>query len=126
MHASVAKLKPVILFLTLGQKRGPAPEQARHAYWFGPFAECSFTLDIDNDGKVDIAAGRNYYLAPNCTKHSDYHDGAPNNFERLLRGFVRGEYVGLQDHDSPVSRRNVRSNPQNIAVSLTARTITGA
>ena len=37
---------------------GPTHDPARHTYWFGPFAECSSTLDIDNDGKIDIAAGR--------------------------------------------------------------------
>ena len=36
-------------------------------------------LDIDGDGKLDIAAGRNYYLAPNWTKHADYRDGAATN-----------------------------------------------
>jgi hypothetical protein len=58
---------------------GPVHDPARHTYWFGPFAECSSVLDIDGDGKLDIAAGRNYYLAPNWTKHADYRDGAQTN-----------------------------------------------
>jgi hypothetical protein len=58
---------------------GPVHDPAKHTFWFGPFAECSSVLDIDGDGKLDIAAGRNYYLAPNWTKHSDYRDGAETN-----------------------------------------------
>ncbi|MFN7996517.1 MAG: VCBS repeat-containing protein [Bryobacteraceae bacterium] len=58
---------------------GPVHDPARHTYWFGPFAECSSILDINGDGKPDIAAGRNYYLAPNWTKYSDYRDGAQTN-----------------------------------------------
>ncbi|MBL8173426.1 MAG: DUF1080 domain-containing protein [Bryobacterales bacterium] len=58
---------------------GPAHDPARHTYWFGPFAECSSVLDINGDGKPDIAAGRNYYLAPNWTKHADFRDGAATN-----------------------------------------------
>jgi hypothetical protein len=58
---------------------GPVHDPARHTYWFGPFAECSSILDINGDGKPDIAAGRNYYLAPNWTKHADFRDGAATN-----------------------------------------------
>ena len=58
---------------------GPVHDPAKHTYWFGPFAECASVLDIDGDGKLDIAAGRNYYLAPNWTKHTDYRDGAQTN-----------------------------------------------
>ena len=58
---------------------GPVHDPARHTYWFGPFAECASVLDINGDGKLDIAAGRNYYLAPNWTKHTDYRDGAETN-----------------------------------------------
>ena len=58
---------------------GPVHDPARHTFWFGPFAECSSVLDIDGDGKLDIAAGRNYYVAPNWTKHADYRDGAATN-----------------------------------------------
>ena len=54
---------------------GPVHDPAKHTFWFGPFAECSSVLDIDGDGKLDIAAGRNYYTAPNWTKHADYRDG---------------------------------------------------
>jgi len=58
---------------------GPVHDPARHTFWFGPFAECSSILDIDGDGKLDIAAGRNYYIAPNWTKYSDFRDGAATN-----------------------------------------------
>jgi len=58
---------------------GPVHDPAKHTFWFGPFAECSSVLDIDGDGKLDIAAGRNYYAAPNWTKHADYRDGAATN-----------------------------------------------
>ena len=58
---------------------GPVHDPARHTYWFGPFAECSSVLDINGDGKLDIAAGRNYYIAPNWTKYSDFRDGAATN-----------------------------------------------
>src|SRR3984957_5459853 len=58
---------------------GPVHNPSRHTFWFGPFAECASVLDIDGDGKLDIAAGRNYYVAPNWTKHADYRDGAQTN-----------------------------------------------
>jgi hypothetical protein len=58
---------------------GPVHDPAGHTYWFGPFAECSSILDINGDGRPDIAAGRNYYLAPNWTKYADFRDGAQTN-----------------------------------------------
>lgn len=58
---------------------GPVHNPANHTYWFGPFAECASVLDINGDGKLDIAAGRNYYLAPAWTKFADYRDGAETN-----------------------------------------------
>jgi hypothetical protein len=57
----------------------PVHNPAQHTYWFGPFAECATVLDINGDGKLDIAAGRNYYLAPQFTKFADYRDGAEAN-----------------------------------------------
>ncbi len=58
---------------------GPVHDPAKHTYWFGPFAECSSVLDINGDGKPDIAAGRNYYLAPDWRKVSGYRTGAATN-----------------------------------------------
>ena len=58
---------------------GPVHDPANHTYWFGPFAECSSILDINGDGFPDIAAGRNYYLAPNWRKVPDFRDGAETN-----------------------------------------------
>jgi hypothetical protein len=58
---------------------GPVHDPAKHTYWHGPFAECSSTLDINGDGKPDIAAGRNYYIAPYWQKFADYRDGAETN-----------------------------------------------
>lgn len=39
-------------------------EMANHSYWFGPFCECASVLDVDGDGDLDIASGRNWYEAP--------------------------------------------------------------
>jgi hypothetical protein len=58
---------------------GPVHDPARHTYWFGPFTECASVLDIDGDGRLDIGAGRNYYIAPKWTRYSDYRDGAETN-----------------------------------------------
>lgn len=58
---------------------GPVHDPANHSYWFGPFCECSSVLDVDGDGDLDIASGRNWYEAPNWIKHANYRDGAETN-----------------------------------------------
>ena len=58
---------------------GPVHDPSRFTFWFGPYAECSSVLDINGDGQLDIAAGRNYYIAPKWTKFADYRDGAATN-----------------------------------------------
>jgi hypothetical protein len=58
---------------------GPIHDPGRHSYWFGPFCECASVLDFDGDGDLDIACGRNWYEAPNWTKHADFRDGAETN-----------------------------------------------
>ena len=58
---------------------GPVHEPANHTYWFGPFCECSSVLDVDNDGDLDIASGRNWYEAPEWIKHTNFRDGAETN-----------------------------------------------
>ena len=55
---------------------GPVHNPAQHTFWYGPFSECASVLDADGDGKLDIAAGRNLYLAPNWTKQANFRDGA--------------------------------------------------
>src|ERR1044071_10261301 len=70
---------PKELIFVLKKIDGSVHNPAQHTYWFGPFAECATVLDINGDGKLDIAAGRNYYLAPQFAKVADYRDGAETN-----------------------------------------------
>jgi len=58
---------------------GPMHVPARNSYWFGPFCECASVLDVDGDGDLDIASGRNWYEAPDWIKHADFRDGAETN-----------------------------------------------
>ena len=58
---------------------GPVHDPDRHSYWFGPFSECASVLDADGDGDLDLAAGRNWYEAPDWKKHEDFRDGAETN-----------------------------------------------
>jgi len=58
---------------------GPEHNPANSTYWFGPFCECASVLDVDGDGDLDIACGRNWYEAPNWVRHADFRDGAETN-----------------------------------------------
>ena len=58
---------------------GPVHDPGSHSYWFGPFSECASVLDVDGDGDLDIASGRNWYEAPEWTKHANFRDGAERN-----------------------------------------------
>jgi len=58
---------------------GPVHDPVNHTFWYGPFSECASVLDVDGDGDLDIAAGRNWYEAPAWRKHEDFRDGAETN-----------------------------------------------
>ncbi len=58
---------------------GPVNDLSQESFWFGPFCECASVLDVDNDGDLDIASGRNWYEAPDWIKHEDFRDGAATN-----------------------------------------------
>ena len=58
---------------------GPVHDPTQNSYWYGPFSETASVLDVDNDGDLDIAAGKNWYEAPHWIKHSNYRPGADIN-----------------------------------------------
>lgn len=58
---------------------GPVHDPSQHSYWFGPFSECCSVADFNGDGVLDIAAGRNWYEAPDWKKHADFREGAETN-----------------------------------------------
>ena len=58
---------------------GPVHDPTQNSYWYGPFSETASVLDVDNDGDMDIAAGKNWYEAPLWIKHKDYRPGADVN-----------------------------------------------
>jgi len=76
--ASVASAAEETIFIPT-KIDGPVHDPANHSYWFGPFCECASVLDVDGDGDLDMACGRNWYENPDWTKYADFRDGAETN-----------------------------------------------
>ena len=57
----------------------PPHDPPNDSYWFGPFSETASVLDVDNDGDMDIVAGRNWYEAPLWIKHESFRPGGDVN-----------------------------------------------
>lgn len=84
LATAVLALVPVILWaaepiLVPVKIDGPVHDPKNHTYWFGPFCECVSVLDVNGDGKLDLAAGRNWYESPDWKKHENFRDGAETN-----------------------------------------------
>jgi len=78
MLASVAVFAAEPIFVPV-KIDGPKHDPENHSFWYGPFSECASVADFDGDGDLDIAAGRNWYEAPEWKKHEDFRDGAETN-----------------------------------------------
>ena len=100
---------------------GPVHDPANHTYWFGPFPESVALIDMNGDGKLDIANGRNWYEAPNWVKHTNYRDGAETFGPITDDG---GEAVLDVNRDGKVSSADVtglRSQPLGTDTTVTWR-----
>ncbi len=63
---------------------GPVHDPAIGSYWYGPFNESCSLVDVNGDGRLDIACGVNWYEAPRWTKHTCYFEDAEK------RNFLHG------------------------------------
>jgi uncharacterized lipoprotein NlpE involved in copper resistance len=60
-------------------------------------------IAVELNGKETASADLNEW-----TTARKNPDGTPNKFHRALKDFARRGYIGLQDHGTPVSFRNIR------------------
>jgi hypothetical protein len=104
-----AAAEPVFLPVKVDR---PARDPAKFTFWFGPFPECVAPVDMDGDGDLYIANGRNWY--ENTRKPGVKWTEHPIHSARSMEGTVLGDIAGhrhggqdlLINHWSAVQGRN--------------------